>query len=339
MMVEVRTTTAELETQAVEALADAFGALGLHAEPARESGTTDLVLDGPAGPIAIDVWAVNTLDPGRLHSLRAGAGTGGGHHVVVVADRFIGAVSDTLDELGWGYLDRRGHLRFQADGVFVDTDIAPSPRARAEASEPIAGRVAQGAALLMLMTPDHAYGIRELARALPASHSTVHDALTRLRAASLVERSGRPLVPDLFWALAGTWQVERTPVGRRPQNDPDQANSPPATAFAESGDRAAAHWGAPVAVRSESAPDLYVEATALARAVRVLGPADPDAAACTLAPAPVDALIREAGAPPADPGLLWVHPVVAALDLAQDRSRGQEILAEWTPPPEFTRVW
>jgi hypothetical protein len=30
---------------------------------------------------------------------------------------------------------------------------------------------------------------------------------------------------------------------------------------------------------------------------------------------------------------------VAALDLAQDRSRGQEILADWTPPPEFTRVW
>ncbi len=157
-------------------------------------------------------------------------------------------------------------------------------------------------------------------------------------AASLIDRTGLPLVPDLFWALVSAWRVERTPVGRRPDEDPPIPTIL-GTAFAETGDRAAAHWGAPVGVRAESIPDLYVEPQALARAIRVLGPADPSASACTVAGAPVDALLREASAHPADAGLLWAHPVVAALDLAQDRSRGQEILADWTPPQEFVRVW
>lgn len=336
-MVEVRTTAAELEAQAAEALRDAFAVVGLHAEPAPAGRGADLVLDGPAGPIAIEVKAVHTLDRGRLHTITAGAPTDRDHRVVVVADRLIGPVPDLLDELGWGYLDRRGRLRFQADGVFVNADVEPGPRPRTAPSDPIAGRVAQGVALLMLMTPDHAYGTRELARALPASHSTVHDAQVRLRDASLVDRAGLPLLPDLFWALVGAWHVARTPVARLPA-DPDRPVEFD-TSFVESGDRAAAHWGALLAVRAESVPDLYVEPSALTRAIRVLGPVDPTTAVCTVAAAPVDALVREAGAHPADGGLLWAHPVVAALDLAQDPSRGQEILADWTPPQEFTRVW
>ena len=38
-------------------------------------------------------------------------------------------------------------------------------------------------------------------------------------------------------------------------------------------------------------------------------------------------------------GFPIVHPVVIALDLAQDRSRGREILNGWTPPEGFARVW
>ena len=333
----MRTSAAELEAQASEALQDAFDAIGLHAAPTPAHGPTGLVLDGPAGPITVEVKAVNTLDPGRLHAATAGTPTDPDHRVVVVADRLIGPVPDMLDELGWGYLDRRGHLRFQAEGLFVDTDVEPRPRPRAVPSGPIAGRVAQGVALLMLMTPEHAFGTRQLARALPASHSTVHDALTRLRASSLVDRSGRPLVPDLFWDLAGVWQVTRTPVHRRPSEYQVKVGFD--APFAESGDRAAAHWGAPLGVRAESVPDLYVDPRVLARAIRVLGPADRATAACTLAPAPVDVVVQEASAHPAGDGLFWAHPVVVALDLAQDRSRGQEILADWTPPPEFTRVW
>ena len=175
-MNEVRTTTAELEAQATEALRDAFTAVGLNSGPAPPGDSADLVLDGPAGPIPIEVKAVNTLDPGRLHAVTAGAAPARDHHVVVVADRLIGPVPDLLDELGWGYLDRLGRLRIQAEGVFVNSDVEPRPRPRSASSEPIAGRIAQGVALLMLVTPDHAFGTRELARALPASHSTVHDA-------------------------------------------------------------------------------------------------------------------------------------------------------------------
>ena len=139
-------------------------------------------------------------------------------------------------------------------------------------------------------------------------------------------------MPDLFWALVSAWHVERTPVGHRPGEQQNLAVALE-TPFVESGDRAAAHWGAPAGVRAESVPDFYVEPQALARAIRVLGPAVPTTAVSTVAPAPAEAHAREASAHPANDGLLWAHPVVAALDLAQDRSRGQEILADWTPPP------
>ena len=43
----------------------------------------------------------------------------------------------------------------------------------------------------------------------------------------------------------------------------------------------------------------------------------------------------------AAPWLEWplTHPLFVALDLAQDRSRGVEILSDWAPPSEFRRVW
>jgi hypothetical protein len=190
----------------------------------------------------------------------------------------------------------------------------------------------------MLLTPSHAFGTRELARALAASPSTVHDALGRLRAASLVDRAGLPLVPDLFWALADVWPVERTGAAHLPAGEGGSA-PPLETSLAVSGDPAAAHWGAPVVVRSGSIPDFYVAAADFARTLRLLGAAGTEPA-CTVAPAPVDALVREAQTRRSDGGLApWAHPVVVALDLAQDRSRGHEILAEWTPPSEFTRVW
>ncbi|MFN8104973.1 MAG: hypothetical protein U0U69_10975 [Acidimicrobiia bacterium] len=34
----------------------------------------------------------------------------------------------------------------------------------------------------------------------------------------------------------------------------------------------------------------------------------------------------------------FAHGLFAALDLAQDRARGTEILADWQPE-DFTRVW
>src|SRR5271168_986883 len=103
-MVGVRTTVGELEAQASEALQAAFAAAGLHAQPGPTGEPTDLVLDGPAGPIAIEIKAANTLDPGRLHAVTAGTAKGSDRHIVVVADRLIGPVADMLDELGWGYL-------------------------------------------------------------------------------------------------------------------------------------------------------------------------------------------------------------------------------------------
>lgn len=38
---------------------------------------------------------------------------------------------------------------------------------------------------------------------------------------------------------------------------------------------------------------------------------------------------------------IWplAQPLFVALDLAQDPGRGREILADWTPPEQWHRVW
>ena len=265
-MVGVRTSAAELEAQASEALRDAFAAVGLHAgagDDGRCSHRTWSWTDRP-DRITVEIKAVNTLDPGRLHAAHLRHSGRPRSPVVVVADRLIGPVPDMLDDLGWGYLDRRGRLRFQAEGIFVNTDVEPHPRHRATPSEPIVGRVAQGAALLMLMTPDHAFGTRELARALPASHSTVHDALARLRACLVGRPLGSAPRPRSLLGpgrrLAGR---AHTPVGRLPHGEDDPGSSSGSTPHhsprAATGPR---RTGArPLPSAPSRVPDLYVEPT------------------------------------------------------------------------------
>ncbi|HEX3795489.1 MAG TPA: hypothetical protein VHV57_13430 [Acidimicrobiales bacterium] len=101
--------------------------------------------------------------------------------------------------------------------------------------------------------------------------------------------------------------------------------------------------GRPVIAQSGAPIDFYVPRDVVRRATRVLGPATPDAYGATLTADPFGFIVGRSydvasRATPWRHGPL-AHPVVVALDLAQDRSRGRELLDEWVPPPEFTRVW
>jgi hypothetical protein len=102
-----------------------------------------------------------------------------------------------------------------------------------------------------------------------------------------------------------------------------------------SGGRAAAALGAGVVLTASWPLELYVaDAWALRNLAaeppsgraRVVGASCPSPAALGLGPAG-----RRSGFPLA-------HPVVIALDLAQDRARGREILEAWSPP-RYARVW
>jgi hypothetical protein len=161
--------------------------------------------------------------------------------------------------------------------------------------------------------------------------STISEALTRLRDAGLVDDSGLAVTPELFWALADRWRPKRTSVAEQP--DPTGSDT---AGWCVTGTVAAAELGAPV-VSTGAAPDLYVPGPVVATiAARRYGVArDASVAAASIAVAPARAVNDEA-LPPAHQGWPLAHPVAVALDLAQDRARGREILDDWSPPE---RVW
>jgi hypothetical protein len=353
----VRTSSAELHADAVEALLDAMRDAGLDAARATDA---DVVLRGPAGDLLVAVKAVSVLDADRvraqlgaddearpeadppLHTLR-----------VVVADQVSQEARELLRRSDWGYLDRRGALWLRSPGLMVnDTSIAAFPRRNRRPVEPIRGRVALGVALRRLMRPEAKESVRDIATVLGASVSTVHDALKALREAALIDAKGEPLVPDLFNATAAVWRPDRVPVQRVPNPaDTDlvlglrenESGLRDLHGWVVGGDVGAAALGARLVVSSGAPPDFYVPTEALLRrAVRRLGQCShaQREATVALAPSPVVTMERIDAAPLATSWLQWpvAHPVVVALDLAQDLSRGREILDEWTPE-RYRRVW
>ena len=349
----MRTDAAELHDEALRALVEALAASAVDASvPSNQQGP-DLVVEGPGQRVVVEVKAVSVADPARVARL-VEANRKRRHEsavqeiCVLVADEIPEATRQLLRDKGWGYLDRRGRLWFSAAGIRInDTELTPMPRAGTlgRPAAPITGRAGLGVALQLLMHPDRTAGVRELARGSGCSPSSAHAAVARLRDAALVEPDGRPLVPALFWAVAEVWHPVRYPVAREPSPGDIVMDDEAGGGWVVSGDVAAAAWGAPIAVGSGSPPDLYAPTPrALRQAVRRLGEASWADRAATIASAGLAAVTagREMQHQSlATPWLHWplAHPVVVALDLAQDKSRGREILEDWGSPSGYTRVW
>ena len=109
------------------------------------------------------------------------------------------------------------------------------------------------------------------------------------------------------------------------------------------GDLAAAEWGAPIVVGDAFPPDLYAPTpAAFRRIMRSLTKVPYEERGATIAVAPSPVVTQASLRPPvtsltmADMPL--AHPVVIALDLAQDAARGREILDLWDPEG-VERVW
>ena len=103
-----------------------------------------------------------------------------------------------------------------------------------------------------------------------------------------------------------------------------------------------ARVGAPVAVRSDALLDFFVPDDSVARrARRLLEPAtSQETARCSIRVAPVPAVCRQR----LDLSMNYfewpvAHPLFVALDLAQDKGRGREILDDWIPKIGWNRVW
>ena len=367
-----RTSPAELEQEGLDALADtlryATGSLARSVK-IRPSKDIDILLTLADGRKMIgEVKAAAHADPARiadavpnwkreLKALRDTAGDrgaeGGTAFGVLVADSVPDATRVILRDAGWGWLDRRGSLFLQAPGLLVnDTSVEPHPRRghAPQPTSPIRGRAGLMTATALLIDPDEPHGVRQIARNSTLAPSTVSSSLNALRASALVDAKGRPLIPELFWALADAWSPDRVALASAPS--PGRSSRLEVNlhhldrpGWALSGTIAASAWGAPVPVQSGYPPDFYVPSTRhLREASRRLGvTTDWQQRGCTATVAPLNQVVvpRYDAESLSTPWLEWplTHPLFVALDLARDRSRGVEILADWTPPAGFRRVW
>jgi hypothetical protein len=314
--------------QDLDDLAAALGHVGARVDQVgRPAADSLLVRPGPGGPaVAVRVRGAARADPARVARLVEGDRAGGraGAVTVVVADLVPDRSRDLLRAAGWGWFDRRGSLRVQAPGLVIDTRVPAAVRPAVTGRPAISGRGGTTWAAALLLEAGRAPVLREVARRSGLAPSTLAAAGRPVRQAGLVDTSGRGRLPELFWALAEAWRPAWTPVATVPPGG--------AAGAVTAGWEAARLHGAPVGALTDEPADAYVETPdELARVVRECRRCHPELAAARVAVAPTPLVLstamRESGAAP---GGLVVHPLFAALDLA-DRPGGADVLARWQP--------
>jgi hypothetical protein len=275
-----------------------------------------VAVHGRAGRWTAALHAYDAVGEALARSLVRGREPG-----IVVANRISGPARAVLERKGWSWLDRRIGAHLIDGGRDIEVRFAdgrPPSRAGGVTDGPIRGRAGIAYAAAVLRSPGEPPSLRSVARAVGMSPQAVANAAALLVDAGLLEGDRRPVLPDLFWALAAVW---------RPGAEVGVAALPEDDGWVLAGDQAAAALGAPV-VNLDPRPVLWApDAVRLRRAERRLGAAGDDRVA-TLA-LPPTALVT-AWAERAEPFAL-PHPVFAALDLARDPGRGREILDAWTP--------
>lgn len=336
-----RTSPESLGRLATDALAFALDRLQIPHESATEPGV-DLVARIDDMAIAIEVKTTAYATPERVRSMLGSQGVTN-RIQLLVADHVTEAAREDLSAAGWSWLDRRGHLYLRAPGVMIDREVEPLPRRGVGAvSGPISGAAGLAVAYSILLDPETPQPVRASAPLLGFSPASISTSRSALREAGLLERDGLPVLPELFWSLADVWRPERAWLVTKPKPGDAHTNVRDLgdSGWCLTGTAAAVEWGAPV-VAADPILDLYVQGpvmVAIAQREYISARNALDASA-SIAVAPV-ALITSRRMPPSSRGR-WprAHPLVVALDLAQDRARGREILEDWTPPGEFHRVW
>jgi len=331
-MPRTRTPSADMLALARADLVGALDAIGVHV--AEEQGRwVRLTTDGVQVELAVLTVAYATRT--RIGEVLERSASPP-RPTVLVADRITSDARRLLTDAGWGWLDRRGHLRIQAPGVLIDIDLDLPQRDGPGPDEPIRGRAGLAVAY-RLLTVNRDVPVSPRRSSLSFAPSTISEALSRLRSAGLIDSDGAPLLPELFWVVADHWKRERTWLATEPVIEDVTNNELDEDGWCISGTVAAVELGAPVVSLVGAAPDLYVPDPATVRiAARRYGVvADPYAARASIAVAPVPD-VTACRQLPASQGWPVAHPVAVALDLAQDRARGREIIDDWWPPE---RVW
>jgi transposase-like protein len=333
----------------IEALVDALGALGMSGE-AVDPGVNgvDLVMDIHGLKVFVEVKhralvsRAEVVDlpaaPDRSHDDVPLVG-------VVVADRVLASGRETLNQLGWSWLDLRGHLHLVAPGVHVDAPV-PAHRRRPDRVRALSGPAGIEVACALLLQDGGS--VRGLARELGRSPSTVSTVLKALRADGLVGENGAAVVPELFWEVAAAWRPPSTLAAVVAEPAPGTGIEEKALrlglteiessqGWALTDTLAAVAYGAPVAAAADYPPEFYLPDSATFRRAQKLLNTTESGRTATIRVAPVPAVCAHR----VDLAhQVWplANPLFVALDLAQDTGRGREILAQWHPD-KWRRVW
>ncbi|MBL7496127.1 transcriptional regulator [Frankia sp. CNm7] len=337
-------------------VADALLQLRVEAQPpaSRPDGRVDLVVDpeGAAVPVELKRRSLVSEDiAAQLLAVDREPAGAGGAVLLVVGDRVTEAARRMLIERRAGYYDLRGRIALRSSSLVIDAEVTPIGE-RGVRTRALGGKAGLEVAIALLLQPKEGAAVRELARSLGRSASTVSQVLAALRRDQLVDSANAVVDARLFWQVAEQWPSTRTFLTTCP--DPDDqsgvakslrlglADLAAETGWALTDTTAAAAYGAPVAARADQALDFFVpDEVVLRRATTLLGTtATPTRAAASVRAAPVAAVCARRFDLPGG-GWRWplAHPLFVALDLAQDEGRGREILDAWNPDPRWTRAW
>ena len=346
-----RRTAAALEQDAVGALSEALGRIGvvtdaLSTEQPASELSVDAAIEAAGQRFEVEVKSVVTAAQGELLARRATRNV----PLIVVADRIAADAKQSLREAGVNYFDRRGDLRIVSPPLFVDTLVESALPMAGRRSGSLDSQVAQEVAIACLLTPDQPHGIREIARYIDRAPSAVSSAMAKLREDGLLTSAGEAMVPDLFHALLVVWRRRPVRLAKLPGTDAREAQRlalgldkpEDSTGWALTDTRAAASWGIPIVAAGDYPPDFYVPSEAALRAARShLGEAtNPASRACTAAVAPVRLACLRRADHSRTTGEQWpvANHIVVALDIAQDQARGLEALDQWQPEG-IVRAW
>jgi hypothetical protein len=143
---------------------------------------------------------------------------------VLVADRISEVVRAELRRRGWGWLDLRGHLHLAGHGVFVDADVPPV-KGRADRKDAFSGSAGLEVACALLLEPDIQHGVRDLARRIARSPSTVSEVLHAFRRQGLAGSDGVAVLPNLFWETVSAWRPRDVPLADLPRPGTGSVNT------------------------------------------------------------------------------------------------------------------
>ncbi|MFI5843469.1 ArsR family transcriptional regulator [Catenuloplanes sp. NPDC051500] len=337
---------------AVEALlTDAFAQLGIVARAPTVTPDEGLELDLDVNGVQLAIYVKRrALVDGTVAERALKEPGPSDATLLIVGDRVTEDARGILTAGGAGYYDLRGRLALRARGLVVDAEVTPL-RERPQRAGALRGKAGLEVACALLLRPGQGTAVRELARRLRRSASTVSEILSALRNDGLVDEMNAVTDSRLFWQLVDHWATPRVHLSQLPPPGDislaralrlglEEAES--GTGWALTASAAAAAYGAPVAFRSGQILDFYVpDQAVLRRAMTLLGVAPTSALAhATICVAPAPVVVQSRLSPAANP-LEWplAHPLFVALDLAQDPGRGREILDAWTPTGGWPRVW